>query len=588
MPGWTAWLAIPAAFAALMWSCHGALPGTAVADDYSFLHSLAFGRPLDWFGSMGATYYWRPLSRQLYFSLLGPGLLNAPWTAAATHAALLLALAILLHRIARRFAPAPVAAMVACFPLLAEPARVLLGWPSGAQHLLAGTAAALAVHEGLAGRVAVAGLAAFAGLLSHESAALALPVIPFAAASGASDRGRARPALVAGAIVAGIAVATWAAGYAVALSHRIALPVGQAAPHVAGLPGLYGRALRAALGLEDVGPVLRDPLLAGHALLFLVAVAMLLRPAARARLAAARPAIAAGAAWFAVGILPLVLLLPDWNAWRAWTPTLGLAVAGTLLLGAASPALAGGWVLLRLVALLASPAAITSVPALPPVDGSHESFRQITRLQRLATATRDALLARYPRVPSRSTVVYFEVPRLAEFAFQGSRALQVWYADSSLVWDRLGGRDGLDRSFAAGVEFLVDDPRIAIAIDDEAMRAFQRAAAAMDGQRLDEADSLLAAVPRLQPRQPSRFVASAVFNRARIALLRGDVARADSLCRNAMAMGLDHADVWAFQAVLGLQAGDRARVENAVRRVRERDPRHPDLPRLIEMLGAGR
>src|SRR5262245_11911684 len=68
-----AWLlAVPLALGALWYACRGGSLGAAVADDYSFLHRLLFEKPLDPFDSMGATFYWRPVSRQLYFSLVGP------------------------------------------------------------------------------------------------------------------------------------------------------------------------------------------------------------------------------------------------------------------------------------------------------------------------------------------------------------------------------------------------------------------------------------------------------------------------------------------------------------------------------------
>src|SRR6266516_18729 len=46
--------------------------GTTVLDDYAFLDRLTFQHPLDPFDSMAGAFYWRPLSRQLYFSLIGP------------------------------------------------------------------------------------------------------------------------------------------------------------------------------------------------------------------------------------------------------------------------------------------------------------------------------------------------------------------------------------------------------------------------------------------------------------------------------------------------------------------------------------
>src|SRR5437870_2914566 len=156
-----AWLlAVPLALVALLVACRGAPLGTAVADDYSFLARLAFQKPLDPFDSMGATYYWRPLSRQLYFSLVGPWLLAAPWGDALLHALLLGAIGVLVFRIARRDLAPPVAAAMAAGVVITEPARVLLGWPSGAQHLLAALFALLAVHEMQARRLPTAALAA--------------------------------------------------------------------------------------------------------------------------------------------------------------------------------------------------------------------------------------------------------------------------------------------------------------------------------------------------------------------------------------------------------------------------------------------
>ena len=72
-----------------------------MADDYILLSSLASGRSLDFFSPMGAAYYWRPVSRQLYFLLVGPWLLRAPWLAPLLAALLLLALYAVLYRLAR-------------------------------------------------------------------------------------------------------------------------------------------------------------------------------------------------------------------------------------------------------------------------------------------------------------------------------------------------------------------------------------------------------------------------------------------------------------------------------------------------------
>src|SRR5439155_22302373 len=133
-----------------------------------------FQQPLDAFDSMGATYYWRPLSRQVYFSAVGGALLSRPWLAASLNGATLLVTYLALWRIARRAFSPPAATAIAAFPLLSEPARALLAWPSGAQHLFAGAFAALALDQALSARWGWAALLAACGIASHESAALAL------------------------------------------------------------------------------------------------------------------------------------------------------------------------------------------------------------------------------------------------------------------------------------------------------------------------------------------------------------------------------------------------------------------------------
>jgi hypothetical protein len=294
--------------------------------------------------------------------------------------------------------------------------------------------------------------------------------------------------------------------------------------------------------------------------------------------------IAAGV-WFAAGVLPLAVLLPQWDAWRAWIPTLGFAFVTTALLGLASPWLAGGWIVVKIIALMLSPAAPVWVSAAAPQEASHESFPQITRLQRVVAGTRQTLLARCPRLPPRSIVAYFEIPRLAEYAFQGASALRVWYRDSTLSWDRFGGTAGLLRPYAAGVEFLYFAPQVAIASGPEELRNFRAGVLATNQNRWEEADSLLQVASRDFGDRRSKFLGSIIQNRSNIAYLRGDYVGADSLNRQAEALGLDHPDFWAPTAAIALARGDTERARRAVRRLLELDPNHPDAKKLVEAVG---
>ena len=64
------------ALVALLVACRGAPLGVPAADDYDYLDALL--RPVDPFGPMGSIWYWRPLSRQLYFGALGNAFFTAP------------------------------------------------------------------------------------------------------------------------------------------------------------------------------------------------------------------------------------------------------------------------------------------------------------------------------------------------------------------------------------------------------------------------------------------------------------------------------------------------------------------------------
>jgi len=115
--GHSEWLGLGiglASLLALLWACRGAPLGVPAADDYDYLAALTFDRPLDWLGPMGSIWYWRPLSRQLYFTVLDGTFFQAPLVVAAVHALLLVALFLLIYRAARTaFDPMGAAAIAA-------------------------------------------------------------------------------------------------------------------------------------------------------------------------------------------------------------------------------------------------------------------------------------------------------------------------------------------------------------------------------------------------------------------------------------------------------------------------------------------
>lgn len=545
----------------LVWASRSAPFGTPVADDYAFLARLRFQHPLSWLDSMGAAFYWRPVSRQLWFGLVSPVLFTAPAIAAALNAALLVAAYALLARTLARIVPPPAAALIAAFPLLAEPARALLVWPSGSQHLLGMLGVALAVHEAAAGRLLTTALATAFGLLSHESALLAIPAVLLVRGRASRDlRSTARWAIA----LLGV-VALWLGGYALARGHGVLLPAAPTLPLARGAPDLLRRFALAALNLEDADPAFRRPFAIAYILLAVLSLVPLAGRAARARLAALWPLPVACAGLAVLGALPLARLLPDWNAWRAFVPSVFLGVAIGAWLAIASPALVAGFVVLRVVALLLAPQAARLVAVYAPATTSDLSFVRIARLQRIVSPSRDVILARYPRLPAGTIVRYQNVPRMANVGFHGESAVQVWYADTTLRFEPFGGREGYRWASDAVLSYMPMREPIC-EIEDAAIRsAYGRALDAMDHERLDEADSLLTVAERLQTPPPFSLLGWIMHNRAIVELRRGHVARADTLNRESWQYTSDHPSYYALGAYIAMTRRDTA---NALRQAR--------------------
>jgi hypothetical protein len=380
-----------------------------VADDYTFLATLAFQHPLDWLGSMGSPLYWRPVSRQLYYLVLGPALVAHPLVAPLVHAALLAALFAVLYRIARHAWAPPVAATLAALPLAAEPVRVLLGWPSGGEYLLAALFAALAVHQALRGRLLTSTLAALLAVLSHEAGLLVLPVLPLVAWRRLRSPRHAMPWLGAVAAVG----ALWAAGFAASRAHGAALPPATGGPLLAAWWDVFGRTLRAQLLGEDATPWVRVAI-ASAALVWTVAMILEWRRANRSQ-PFRRGLVFGGLVWFVLGLVPAARVLPDWNAWRTFYPSLGLAFTVVGLAAAVAPRC----VPLMLVVKLLSVALAPPAPRARRGAAAADAVRAVVRAARALAAHRRIDAPRAARAPSRAAA------RRARALLDDSRAHRV-------------------------------------------------------------------------------------------------------------------------------------------------------------------
>src|SRR5262249_21292889 len=90
-PAWLdPWAWAVAAFVLPLFFVGRGIPlGEPALDDFDYLYDTFFCRPIDWLGGGGAPLFWRPVSRQLYYLLIGPFAVPHPGFVALLQAALL-------------------------------------------------------------------------------------------------------------------------------------------------------------------------------------------------------------------------------------------------------------------------------------------------------------------------------------------------------------------------------------------------------------------------------------------------------------------------------------------------------------------
>jgi len=578
----TPWWTIPAvgvvALAGLLVACRGGLPGVPAADDYDYLQAFRFDRPLDFLGPMGSLWYWRPLGRQAYFSLLAPLFFAAPWLVGALHAALFATLYSASARAARRAFDPWGAAAIAAFPLLAEPSRALLVWPTGAQPLLAMACIAVALHEAVARRLPTALVATAAALLAHEQALLVVPLVPLVARAG--RRG----------VLATLGVtAAWAAGRVLAVGHGAAIPhTGTLAAALAAAPGMLRASLEAQLGLGELAGgahALVTALLATCAAA--AATVFLSSRDARSRLSARAPILAAGAAWFTLAIAPLAFAADLWTPRHTALPGLGLGVALVGALACASPRFAVAFTAVRLVALLLAPTAPPVVEHTLPATTRPFSFLHVTRMQRTVDSARRALAAAHPTLPAGSRIGWWSLPPHTQIGFAGPAAVRTWYDDSTLTWtfwDRFALEEHVPEAIL-GFEPGVASP--ARMMQPAAVAALRQGLATGEAGDLAGADDALVAALAAQDPQVEAFTVEVVRLRARLAFQIGDMERADSLNRVDLGLVGASASYHGLAALIAVRRGRPVEAWQNAQRALVLRPGDPEALDALNELGAG-
>jgi hypothetical protein len=481
--------------------------GEPAAEDFDFLHRTLIERRFAFFDGGGSLAFWRPLSQQVYYALLGPLMLTQPRAIGALHLALLGLAALLVYRVLRQAWPGYAAATAAAFPLLADSTRALVTWPSHFADVGLVLFSALAVNEAARRRMPSALGALLAALLCKEAALATAALLPFVPrAERDAPRTRLRWAVACGAVAA-----LWAAAYlAVRARAGLQLPHGletdpalRATPIPARLAWALWNGVRAILSLAPERGALDAAILGGAGAIAAVALAVLVvRRDARERLGRFGAWPLWGGAWFVAACATLAAIFPLWSPARTLFGAIGLGIALAGALAAAHPALPAALLALKLAAFGLSPAPPREISALAASRGAFTDFVTVARLQLLMKQTRAALVTRFPRLPRGAMIGQYNMPRAAEYAFGGSKALQVWYRDSTLQWvrfDELMHKLGLP--VAVVVEYHDEPPRQVVLVEGEAMRGLLRA---YDALQRDDFGAALLAVDRADSLQRDR------------------------------------------------------------------------------------
>lgn len=550
----------------------GAPLGEPFADDFTFLRHALFGEGWNLLDGGGAVIYWRPLSRQGYFGLLAPLMLDHPRWLAALHAGLLATASVLIYRGLRPRWPGPWAAAAASFPVLAESSRALLLWPSAFQDLGAILFSALALHQTARRRLIPALAALAAALLCKEIAVVTGLLMLWGPGQEWPPGARRRWGLTLAATMA-----AWALAYLAVMNRAGILFQRDLEGARPALAERFGWALGASLGdgfgLGALAAAAARGLATAVAILLLGAAGWTLR-SQRSRLALRRslPWIAWGLVWFLANTATLTEVFPVWGPFRSAFGMIGLGVAVVALLGAAGPAWLGLMMALRVAALVATPGPPPRVSNMPYQEGVPLDYASLTRLSRLTVAAREALRASHPRLPHGAVVAWHHRPMMADHAFAHGKALQVWYRDTTLrwtTWSDLQARP--ERPAEAVLEFEALQARQVVVLAPAAVAAYLQGLALMTADRCAAALGRFARADSLQAdRSAVVFLGTLAGKRAVCLLAEGDLHAARGEAERSLERWRDGGDaryVMAVSLVVEGRLGEaRAQVDSLLAR----------------------
>ena len=524
----------------------GAPFGEPVADDFDHLHHAMFSRDHSWLGAGGSDSFWRPLVYEGYYGLLQGVIRTHPAWITVLHVALLAVTVALAYDVARRHLPRPAAACAADFLLLLESTRALIIVPVHFVDLGLIVFSVAAWRAAAGGRLVASLTALVAALLCKETAIATALVLPWLAEPRAGDERRRWIVATAAVTLVWAALYVWVRsrlalalprGLEAHLSPALLVDPGRHAWAIAGtLRALVSLPLRAA-GYEWV-VVAASVLILGAG-----AVRLATDRAARKRLASMRSFALTGLAWGVLATGTLLTVYPVWSPERVAYSSLGLGVAAVALLAAAHPLLPWALVTLRVVTFCLAPGAPAHVTRAVPERGAFVDFERLARLQRLMVEARTTLQREFPVLPPHAGVAMLHPPFQADYA-AGDRALEVWYADSTLRWvrwDRMAAAEA--RGLAGAMEFREDTEPQFRRIEPEGLRLLFEAGTLQKEEKWQACVDTLRRADALQrDREAHHFLGRVTGLEAWCLGGLGRLAEAESTARQSIVIGPENAD----------------------------------------------
>jgi hypothetical protein len=274
------------------------------------------------------------------------------------------------------------------------------------------------------------------------------------------------------------------------------------------------------------------------------------------------PWLAWGAGWFVLASLTLMTIHPFWAPNRSQFGSLGLGIALVAALDAARPALLAALVAVRLALLGLSPGPLAIVTDVAPDHGAFMDFDRLARLQRLMRATRTTLRQRFPTLPRGGAIAYHHIPNNALYSYGGSKALQVWYRDATLMWEPLNASAvPAVRPALAIAEFEPSGPPQIVLLNPAAMAHVTQSLELTAKDDWQGALAELARADSVEPEPRARlFHAQVAGRRAMLQLLHGSPLDAEREARHSLALWSDGDDA---RLTLALLESARGRLDEA-------------------------